>query len=147
MVAGNVIGRRIQQRDGKRGSHPMSKWPFVLVLFSVALSSGAQLLLKAGMTNDVVQRALASGRGMSQIIPSVVASPLILSGLATFTLSVVTWLLVLSRVDVSQAYPAVALGIMVTAFGGYFFFGEALNSIRILGIGIVIIGVAIVAAS
>ncbi|MCP4618203.1 MAG: EamA family transporter [Bradyrhizobium sp.] len=124
----------------------MSKWSFVLVLFSVTLSSGAQLLLKAGMTSDVVQRALTSGRGLS-IIPGIATSPQILAGLAIFALSVLTWLFVLSKVDVSQAYPAVAFGIVVTALGGYFFFGEALNSIRILGIIIVIIGVAVVAAS
>lgn len=125
----------------------MSKWSFILVLFSVALSSGAQLLLKAGMTSDVVQRALASGRGLSQIFPSIAASPLIGGGLATFALSVVTWLFVLSKIEISQAYPAVALGVVVTAIGGYFFFGEPLNSFRILGIGIVVIGVAVVAAS
>ena len=124
----------------------MSKSSFILVLFSVTLSSGAQLLLKAGMTNDVVQRALASGRGLL-IIPSIAASPQIFAGLATFALSVLTWLLVLSKVEVSQAYPAVAFGIVITALGGYFLFGEALNSIRILGITIVIIGVAVVAAS
>lgn len=124
----------------------MSKWSFILVLFSVTLSSGAQLLLKAGMTNEAVQRALASGRGLA-IIPSIAASPPIFAGLATFALSVLTWLFVLSKVEVSQAYPAVAFGIVVTALGGYFLFGEALNSIRILGITIVIIGVAVVAAS
>ena len=124
----------------------MSKSSFILVLFSVTLSSAAQLLLKAGMTNDVIQRALASRRGLL-IVPSIAASPQIFAGLAIFALSVLTWLFVLSKVEVSQAYPAVALGIVVTALGGYFLFGEALNSIRILGITIVIIGVAVVAAS
>lgn len=125
----------------------MTTSSFVLVLCSVALSSAAQLLLKAGMTSDVVQRALASGRGLSHIIPSVAASPLILGGLTIFALSVVTWLFVLSKIEISQAYPAIALGVMVTAIGGYFFFGEALNSTRVLGIGIVVVGVAVVAAS
>lgn len=125
----------------------MSKWSFVPVVFSVTLSSAAQLLLKAGMTSEVVQRALASGRGLAQIIPSIAASPLIVGGLTAFALSVVTWLFVLSQIEISQAYPAVALGVMVTAIGGYFFFGEALNSTRILGIAIVVIGVAVVAAS
>lgn len=125
----------------------MFKWSLVPVLFSVVLSSAAQLLLKAGMTNEVVQRALASGRGVPQVVLSIAASPLIVGGLTIFALSVVTWLFVLSKVEISQAYPAVALGVMVTAIGGYFFFGEPLNSIRILGIGIVVIGVAVVAAS
>lgn len=125
----------------------MFKWSLVPVLFSVALSSAAQLLLKAGMTSEVVQRALASGRGVPQVVLSIAASPLIVGGLITFALSVVTWLFVLSKIEISQAYPAVALGVMVTAMGGYFFFGEPLNSIRILGIGIVVIGVAVVAAS
>ena len=124
----------------------MTKWSFILVLLSVMLSSGAQLLLKAGMTNDAVQRALASGRGLL-IIPSIAGSPSILAGLAAFAVSVLTWLFVLSKVDVSQAYPAVAFGIVVTALGGFLFFGEALNSIRILGIIIVVIGVAVVAVS
>lgn len=125
----------------------MSKWSFALVLFSVTLSSGAQLLLKAGMTNEVVQRALASGRGLSHIIASIATSQLILAGLGIFALSVVTWLFVLSRMEISQAYPAVALGVVVTALGGYMFFDEVLEPIRIFGIGIVVVGVAVVAAS
>jgi multidrug transporter EmrE-like cation transporter len=52
-----------------------------------------------------------------------------------------------SKVDVSQAYPAVALGIVITAAAGYFLLGEAINPTRAAGIVLIISGVVAVAVS
>jgi drug/metabolite transporter (DMT)-like permease len=68
-------------------------------------------------------------------------------GLLTFGLSAATWLLVLAKVPVSQAYPFVALGIVLTAAGGFLFMGETLSPWRLAGIAAIAVGVVVVASS
>lgn len=117
------------------------------IIFSVCLSSSAQLLLKAGMSGAAVQAALEMKRGPVDLLFAVATSPFIVGGLGIFGVSVLVWLSVLSRVEVSQAYPAIALGIVVTALGGHFLFGEALSPARIAGVAVIVLGVLIVARS
>lgn len=119
----------------------------LLILVSVALSALAQLLMKAGMSTPGVQAALGEGAGILGAVPAVAFSPLVVLGLFTFGLSAVTWLLVLARVPVSQAYPFVALGIVLTAAGGYLFMGETLSPWRLAGIAAIAVGVVVVASS
>ena len=125
----------------------MSVWSLALLITSVSLSAVAQLLMKAGMMNDAIQRSIASRDGILNIVIAVMSSPLVLCGLASFGVSVTAWLYVLSKIHVSQAYPAMALGIAVTALAGFFLFGEPINGMQLVGIAIIVIGVALVAAS
>ena len=125
----------------------MSVWSLALLITSVSLSAVAQLLMKAGMMNDAIQRSIASGDGILNIVIAVMSSPLVLCGLASFGVSVTAWLYVLSKIHVSQAYPAMALGIAVTALAGFFLFDEPINAMRVFGIAIIVIGVALVTAS
>src|SRR5437867_4086679 len=94
-----------------------------LILFSVALSSGSQIVLKLGMTSPTVQKAILNGQ-LVGIVQAVVTSPLVICGLASFSLSAIVWLFVLSRVPVSSAYPFVSLGILVTVLVGWLLLGE-----------------------
>jgi len=71
----------------------------------------------------------------------------ILGGLACYVVSVGVWLLGLSRVDVSIAYPMLSLGYIVNALAAWWLFGEAVTLQRAVGIGIIIVGVYVVARS
>ena len=125
----------------------MSPTLLLQMVLSVAMSASAQLMLKAGMSSDRVKGAIASGRGPVDILLAVATSPFVIAGLGVFGLSVVVWLAVLAKIEVSQAYPAIALGIAVTAVGGFLIFGEQLSPLRIGGILVIIAGVLIVARS
>jgi drug/metabolite transporter (DMT)-like permease len=116
--------------------------PFLLALISVTLTATAQLLLKSGVMHLLGSTAAASKT--AQAI-SAMTSPLILSGLLCFAASVLTWLAVLSRLDVSQAYPFVSLGIVLTMLGGHYLLGEPLQNTRILGGVLIVAGVLITA--
>ena len=61
--------------------------------------------------------------------------------------SVVVWILALSRVEVSIAYPMLSIGYVVNAGLAWFLFGEAVGPQRLAGIAVIIIGVVIVARS
>jgi multidrug transporter EmrE-like cation transporter len=117
----------------------------MLILLGVMLNAAAQLLLKAGMTEiGHFEFSLAN------VIPvgfKVAGNIPILSGLAAYVLSVAVWLLVLSRVQVSYAYPMLSIGYVVNAIAAYFLFGEALSIARVTGIFIIIAGVYLVSQS
>jgi multidrug transporter EmrE-like cation transporter len=61
--------------------------------------------------------------------------------------SVVVWIMALSRVEVSIAYPMLSIGYVVNALAAWYLFGEAVTLTRLAGIGVIIIGVYLVARS
>ena len=111
----------------------------------VLLNAGAQLLLKAG-TNSIGTFVFSP----ANVVPigwKIATEPHILGGLACYVVSVVVWILALSRVEVSIAYPLLSVGYVVNAIAAWYLFGEAVTPMRLTGIGIIIIGVYIVARS
>ena len=112
----------------------MTLLSFSLILTGVLLNAGAQLLLKAG-TN-----AMPLGVGLA-------LEPHILGGLACYVVSVVVWIVALSRVPVSIAYPMLSIGYVVNAIAARYLLGEALTPMRLVGIGIIVLGVFVVARS
>lgn len=116
-----------------------------LILLGVLLNAGAQLLLKEGM-----QRVGYFEFSRANIVPvtlQVAVSPFVLAGLFAYVISVLVWLLVLSRVEVSYAYPMLSIGYIVNAIGGYYLFQDNLSFTRITGILIIIAGVYLVSRS
>ncbi|MQA39672.1 SMR family transporter [Rugamonas aquatica] len=116
---------------------------FSFIVFGVLLNAVAQLLLKAG-TKNIGEIHLTLSNLFS--VGLKVASQLpIIGGLTCYVLSVVLWIIALSRVDVSIAYPMLSLGYVVTAIGAWYLFGEALTVQRLVAIGIILVGVALLA--
>jgi len=118
---------------------------FALVLAGVLLNAAAQLLLKAG-TNRIGEFAFS----FDNLVPiggKVAQSPFIWGGLACYGVSVVVWILALSRVPVSVAYPMLSIGYIVNAFAAWMLFGESLAMQKLVGIGFIVVGVYLVARS
>ena len=107
---------------------------FGFLFTGVLLNAGAQLLLKAGTNAQPLGLALA-------------IEPHILGGLACYVVSVVVWVIGLSKVPVSIAYPMLSLGYVVNAIAAYYLLGESVNAMRLGGIAVIIAGVLIVARS
>jgi multidrug transporter EmrE-like cation transporter len=123
----------------------MSFISFMLVLAGVLLNAAAQLLLKAG-TNAIGTFAFSA----DNLVPvgiRVASNPFIVSGLGCYGVSVVVWIMALSRVEVSLAYPMLSIGYVVNAVAAWYLFGEALSAQRMIGIGTIIVGVFLVARS
>jgi len=118
---------------------------FSLVLTGVLLNAAAQLLLKAGTTN--VGAFEFTGANILPIGLKLATQPPILGGLACYGISVVVWIMALSRVPVSVAYPMLSIGYVVNAVAAYYLFGEAITAQKMLGITFIIIGVWLVARS
>lgn len=118
---------------------------FALILTGVLLNAAAQLLLKAG-TNvlGVITPTVATAWPLAGAIAR---NPYFLAGFACYGVSVLIWILALSRAPVSVAYPMLSIGYVVNALAAWALFGEALTGGRWLGIGFILIGVALLARS
>jgi multidrug transporter EmrE-like cation transporter len=125
-----------------RGNGAVNPTSFFLILTGVLLNAGAQLLLKAGVSElGVIQLKWSS---LVTAGWRLALEPCILGGLFCYAVSVVVWLLALSRVDVSIAYPMLSIGYVVNAFAAWALFGEAMTLPRVAGIGVIIVGVYLV---
>jgi len=116
-----------------------------LVMTGVLLNAAAQLLLKAG-ARTLTGLSFTLGNA-ALIAERAILSVPILCGLLLYAISVVVWVLALSRVQVSVAYPMLSVGYVVNAVAAWYLFGENLGPARIAGIGIIILGVWLVARS
>src|SRR5882724_7964093 len=95
----------------------MNLTTFAMILSGVLLNAGAQLLLKAGTRSVGVIGA--SGSAFVHTALSVILQPYIIAGLGCYVLSVGIWIVALSRVDVSIAYPLLSIGYVVNAFAAW----------------------------
>jgi multidrug transporter EmrE-like cation transporter len=123
----------------------MNATSFALILVGVGLNAAAQLMLKAGANRvgplDMQAQSLAlAARELAFSGP-------IIGGLACYVVSVIVWILALTRVDVSIAYPMLSIGYVVNAVAAWALFGEALTPMRVIGIMVIIVGVYLLAGS
>jgi drug/metabolite transporter (DMT)-like permease len=123
------------------------KWgDFGFVLAGVLLNAAAQLMLKAGAAS-VGPLVAGAGRDWAGTASRLVLHPGVVGGLACYVVSVVLWIVALSRVEVSVAYPMLSIGYIVNALLAWWLFGESVTAQRWLGIGFIILGVVLVARS
>jgi len=123
----------------------MKSADLALVLTGVMLNAAAQLLLKAG--SRAITDVSFSLANTWTLAARMALNPPILGGLALYVVSVVFWILALSRVDVSIAYPMLSIGYIVSALAGWLLFSEAVSAARVAGIVVIIVGVWLVARS
>lgn len=123
----------------------MNAISFGLILLGVLLNAAAQLLLKAGTM--AVGRFEFSAANIVPVGMKLAFEPHILGGIACYVVSLVVWIMGLSRVEVSIAYPMLSIGYVLNAIAAWYLFGESVTATRLAGIGIIILGVYIVARS
>lgn len=117
----------------------------LIALFSIALSVAAQFSLKAGMSGAGVRETLAEPFSLRTIL-GVLTDKYVLGGFMLYGLGAVVWLAVLSKLDVSKAYPLVGLGFVFTVAIGYLL-GEQVTLPRVIGVALICAGVFLVGRS
>jgi multidrug transporter EmrE-like cation transporter len=114
---------------------------FGLIFTGVMLNAAAQILMKMG-TNAVGHFEFSS----ANIFPigwKLVTEWHIVTALFFYVISVMVWILALSRVPVSIAFPMLSMAYVVTAVAAWYLLGEAFNPAKLVGIGVIIFGVVI----
>lgn len=115
---------------------------YIIALISILLGSIAQYLLKTGMTSISLDN-----NKFIPIIKEAVTNFSLIGGIACYGLSMVFWLYVLSKLELSKAYPLVSLGYVFTLLLGYFLLHESINNYKVFGIVLIILGVIFIAKS
>ena len=114
----------------------------LLILMCVALGVGGQLLLKYGMSSsgDQVDE-------VREVIPRLLKAamnPVVITGFLLYGLSAALWLILLTRVDLSFAYPMLSLGYVLVVFLARALFNEQVTFVRFLGTLVVCLGVFLI---
>ena len=112
-----------------------------VILFSVILGVAGQLFLKQGV------RSSGAISGLSWETVSILFRPLVILGFISYGVSSLGWLVVLSRTELSFAYPMVALGYVLVFFFSWWFFGDKVTAVRVIGLVLICLGVVLVALS
>ncbi len=119
----------------------MSKY-FLFIALTVVLNSASQMLMKKGMAQ--VGAAEMSVQSISQILLGAAHHPLILLGLLSMTVSMLTHLLSLSRFEVSYAFPFLSLAYVIVTICGYLLLNESLSASKAVGIATIIAGTILI---
>jgi len=114
-----------------------------LILFTVLSNFTSQILLKKGMST--VEQFEISLSGFLSAATGIIFNWFIISGLLVMAISMASHLVVLSRVEISYAYPFLGLSFVLITFWGYFVLNEDVNFWRIAGVLLICAGIAVVA--
>lgn len=118
---------------------------FLIFFTAICLNAVAQLLLKKGASAvGVIQ--LTAENWFSTGLKIATQLPII-GGLTCYVVSVIFWIIVLSRADVAVAYPMTALGYVLTSLGAWYFLSEPFSMQRIIAIIVIIVGVTMLVRS
>lgn len=120
--------------SGRR--RPINPTTLALALLSVGLAAGAQICLRMGAQD-------LGGLSVLATLAEALSRPLVIVGLATYALSSALWLAILSRVELSVAYPLGSLGYVVVVVMAAVT-GEVVPLNRWLGVGLIAIGVLLI---
>lgn len=120
----------------------MSLLNFSLIFIGVMLNAAAQILMKAG-TNAIGHFDFS----LANVMPvgwKLATEWHIVTALFCYGISVVVWILALSRVPVSIAFPMLSMAYVVNAVAAKYLLGEDFNVTKLVGMGVIIIGVIII---
>lgn len=116
-----------------------------LVLAAIFLGSVGQLMIKTGLNSFTAKFGSISISTIWVKIPAIVTTPQIIIATICFAISASFWCVVMSKRDLSQVYPFIALAHVFITMMAYFFLKEQIGAWRIAGIAIIVIGVIVLA--
>jgi drug/metabolite transporter (DMT)-like permease len=119
---------------------------FLLIIISILISTGGQYLLKTG-ANQLGSVGVESANRAVQIAIAVATNPWIISGIGCYGLGAVAWIMVLTRVPLSWAYPMLALNQVLILAVAWLFLGEQVGALRWAGVILIVSGVYLVSRS
>ena len=117
------------------------------IISSVSLSAFAQIVLKMGMSNAKVQNDLVIAGNLFEKLFIALTNVYVVAGISMYLLSMILWLVVLAKIDVSVAYPFVGLGFIITMVLGFLLLNEQISTMRVMGTVLVVCGVLMVSST
>ncbi len=121
----------------------MRVFDILAIFISIILAVIGQLLLKMGMLR--IGKVSFNISTLVHQYAKILLNPLVIAGLFSFFISMLIWLYVLSRMELSFAYPFVALNYVLILLGSYFLLKEAITPMKVMGVIVIVVGVYLVA--
>lgn len=115
---------------------------YFLIFTSVIIGIAGQLLMKQG-----VSQIGDFSEGLINFLYHAILSPWVIAGLVGYAIGTAIWLMLLSKVEVSYAYPMLSLGYIFLLIFASLFLGEHISFIRIIGVILIVIGVVLITRS
>jgi len=113
--------------------------PLTIALLSILLGATGQFLFRLGM----VEYGNVTVTGIWRQLGSIILTPAIFIGFACFGISSILWLVVISRWELSYAYPLVSLGYVIAILYGTLLLHEDLTFPKIVGCLLILAGMSI----
>jgi drug/metabolite transporter (DMT)-like permease len=120
----------------------MRIFDLLAIFVSVVLAVVGQLLLKIGMLR--VGRFSLNISTIIQQYTRILLNPFVIAGIIGFALSMLVWLYVLSRLELSIAYPFIALNYVLILFASHVLLKETITPLKIMGVAVIVIGVYLI---
>jgi drug/metabolite transporter (DMT)-like permease len=118
----------------------MNPQDFGLFIISILTNAVGQYLLKAG----ALSLGTVNDRDLIGYLMAVATTPLLVTGLFCYGFGALAYILLLTRVNLSVAGPAVALAYVISVLLGFFVFKESIPPVRMVGLGLIVCGVILV---
>lgn len=115
---------------------------YILLFFNVLLTVVGQMLLKKGVST------VGRINNFQELIPKltqVIFNPFVMGGISIYCFTTFVWLVILSRVKLSIAYPMLSIGYVLIILFSWLVFKETIPRIRIFGAILICIGVYLIA--
>lgn len=116
-----------------------------LVIMNDVGESIAQLIMKVGLNNVGIDSITLSN--LAEFIFRGIASPLIWLGMAIYIINFFSWIVVLSRIDLSVASPVCSFSYIFVPILSIIFLHETVSPLRWFGILLIIGGIYLVSKS
>ncbi len=75
---------------------------------------------------------------------SMLLNPYIIISLILTLLAGVTWMIAMTKFEISYAYPFTLLGLVLVTIFSVIFFGENINTYKISGIALIVLGIVVI---
>ena len=118
---------------------------FMLIAMTAAGEAVANLLLKKGLNDTGIHYIYLNN--MTDFLIKSFSSPFIWIALLVFLINFFIWITVLSRIDLSVAFPICSISYIFVPMLAVVFLHETMNLARWLGIIFIIAGVSLVSRS
>lgn len=115
----------------------------LMILFSISLAVVGQLMLKAGM-NKIGPISMTQAKAPVATVLEVASNPNVVGGLALYGASALVWLIILSRVNLSFAYPMLGFSYVIVMFASRALFSEPISGLRWAGAALISLGVVLI---
>lgn len=121
----------------------MRLFDHVYILSTIVFTVYSQLVMRWQV---VAAGSLPSDSfGKVGFVISLIANPWVLSGIFATFLAGVSWMLAMTRFEISYAYPFVSLNYILVLLAGFFLFNETLGAAKLIGSALVIVGIIVIA--